>query len=734
MTTIQITDDAQSPVTVPVKWTSVSALFKYLKSELLHLIVLQDFIRLKDQTLTEAAPKPLHFRLNLGNKFQLGNTKPEIDLTPEAQVSLEVNASPGANIFEGDPFAVPATVPLNIAYLGFSLEGSLDLGVSGSAGDLTFGMDRNTEITFGYWRTFPTGANEPTLGAAFGDTLSNYVIAGDLADVSRLQQYDICAISGKGTLKVSGGIKVKASPNPLASAELPFSVGKITVQEGVIAGLTTSLAITGSYEVRVRRLDTEIVELSYFRQKGSTLKTDLSVSAGVAVDFGSTDILAKLLGAIDPSTDNAALLNGGLTAGEVKTLTSGIKSGIDHSVQASFDDALALLTEDEAAFQYQIEVHTVQSDPIANNAVHRALEGDLSLLTALEDGIQPDGTIAPGVKMLKSVFNTSRKKETTFKLNLFGLVNSISISDLIRNSKVVQDPVTGDVTITDSTTGTAINAILDPLKKQEALRKLMFDSVMVTAAYRASGATGSLGLSLHNVHSTLNHNTSIETMKDYLRWFGALNLLSAADQQTILSKFIKGGLSTCVLRTAFADPECRSLFLDAQGHVRQQDYFLDFGRRAMLTLLDTSDRVNKMRYDLLNNHWNRALEIGPNPALGPLVGLTTTDPQYVPILSLLIGDVYDIRWWASGMADAGQEVQAMIIFLSGRDPVRLANDHQFQQLRDRLQRKMATVVGRSKARFQEPWGMISLFWSAGSPKGSSAKVVTTHLALALAKP
>ena len=117
MPTIQITDDTQNPVTVPVKWTSVSALFKYLKSELLHLIVLPDFIRLKDQTLTKAAPKPLHFRLNLGNKFQLGNTKPEIDLTREAQVRLEVNASPGVNIFEDDPFAVPATVPLNIAYL-----------------------------------------------------------------------------------------------------------------------------------------------------------------------------------------------------------------------------------------------------------------------------------------------------------------------------------------------------------------------------------------------------------------------------------------------------------------------------------------------------------------------------------------------------------------------------------------------------------------------------------------
>ncbi len=730
MPTIQITDDAQDPVKLPVKWTVLSALYKYLKSELLHLVVIPDFIRLVDQTLTNAAPKPLHFRLNLGNKFQLGGKKPEIDLTPGAQVTLEVNASHSSNVFQGDPFAVPATVPSNIAYLGFSLEGSLDLDVSGSDGDMTFGMDGNTAITLGYWRAFPTGKNESTLGAAFGDTLSNYVIAADLTDVSRLQQYDICRVTGTGALKLSGGIKVKASPNPLASLALPFSAGKITVQEGVISGLTTSLTITGSYEVRVRRLDPKTIELSYFKQKGGTLKTDLSASAGVAVDFGSTDLLAKLLGAIDPNTDNAALLSGGLTADEVNTVTKGIKSGIDHSVQACVDEALTMLGDDEAAFQYQIDIAAAQGDPIANNAVQRALQGNLSLLTKLEDGLQSDGTIAPGIKMLKSILNTTRQKDTTFKLNLFGLLNCISTSDLIRKGKVVQDPITGDVTIADSATGDAINAILDPLSKQEALRKLMFDSVMVTAAYRAGGATGSLGLALHNVHSALNGNTNLETMKDYLRWFGALNLLSAADQKANLDKFIKGGLSTCVLRTDFSDAECRSLFLDAQTQVKREEDFLGFARRAMLALLDTSDRVNRMRYDLLSNHWERAFEIGPNPALGPLVGLTSTDAQYVLIQGLLIGDVYDILWWASAMADAGQEVQAMITFLSGRDAIPLANDSEFKTLRDSLQKKMATVVARSKARFQEPWGMISLFLAAGSPHGAWGKIVTSHMVLA----
>jgi len=35
---------------------------------------------------------------------------------------------------------------------------------------------------------------------------------------------------------------------------------------------------------------------------------------------------------------------------------------------------------------------------------------------------------------------------------------------------------------------------------------------------------------------------------------------------------------------------------------------------------------------------------------------------------------------------------------------------------------MLKVVAKSKARFGEPWGMVSLFWSAGSPKGAMGRV------------
>ena len=730
MSTFSLTDNFNNPVPVPVNWTSLSALSKYLKSETLHLIVFPDFIQHKDELIAQIVPQPLKAHLTAGYKFELGVVNPEIDITPEAQIAVEVNAKAGSDLFDDDPFAIAAAVPPDVAYVGLRIDGSLDLDVSGTSGDLTFGFDRSSEMSLGYWRAFPaSGANQPTLGDAFAQTISNYVIPGDLTDLSQLQPNDICTASGTGSLTVSGGVQVTASPNPLASVNLPLNAGSVTVQEGAMAGLTVSFTINGSYQLRVRRLDANTIELSFLKQRGTTLKTDFTGSAGITAMKGDKDLIASFLGAIDPKTDNSQLLQGGLTDDEASTLSDAIKDSINHSLQTSFDDSLSLSTDNEAAFQYHIDVDMAKLDPVANEAVHRALEGDLSNLTALEGGIQADGTIAPGVKMISSVFSTAAKKEVSFKINLLGLLNVLSLSDLVQGSKVIKDPVTGDLTIADSVTGTQIDAIVEPPKRQERLRQAMFESLMVTAAYKASGAVEAMNLTSQSFHFALNQNTNIGVMTDYLNWLVALGLITANDKQQLLGSFPGQGFSTCLLRTALSDAQCRSMFFDDQGKLRPEDYYLDCGRRAMMALLnDQLEPFDRYRYALLDQQWQQALDTGPSPELAQVAGITIADSNYQAILSQLMGDVYDITWWASGMVQAGKELQSMITFLAGRDPVSLRNDHAFDMQRASLQKKMAKVIGGSKTRFEEPWGMVSLYWAAGS-QGASAKLVTSSITL-----
>jgi len=733
MSTFSLTDNFANPVSVPVNWSSRSALFKYLKSEALHLVVFPDFLDHKDESISAIVPQPLNAQLKVGDTFQLGGANPEIELTPTAQIAVEVNAKAGSNLFDGDPFAVAATVPPDIAYVGLTLVGSLDLDVSGSSGYLTFGFDRNSGMKLGYWRAFPaSGANQPTLGDAFAQTISNHIIPGDLTDLSQLQPGDICTVSGTGSLTVSGGVQVTASPNPLASVNLPLNAGTITVQEGAMAGLTVSFTITGSYQVRVRRLDANTVELSFLKERGTTLKTDFTGSAGITAMKGNTDLIAKCLGAIDPKTDNSQLLQGGLTDDEASTLSDAIKDSIDHSLQASFDDSLSLIADDQAAFQYHIDVAAALADPIANEAVQRALKADLSSLTALESGIQPDGTIAAGVKMINSVFSTAAKKEASFKINLLGLLNVLSLSDLVRGCKVIEDPVTGDVTIADSATGTQIEAIVEPPKRQDRLRQAMFESLLVTAAYKASGAVEAMNLTSQSFHFALNQSTSAGNMTDYLNWLVALDLITPSDEQQLLGTSQDQGSSTCLLRTSLTDAQCRSMFFDEQGNLRPEAYYLDCGRRAMIALLnDKIEPFDQYRSALLDQQWQQALETGPSPQLAEVAGITIDNSDYQAILSQLMGDVYDITWWSSGMVDAGKELQSMITFLAGQDPGSLKTNPAFETHRASLQKKMAKMIGNSKTRFAEPWGLVSIFYAAGS-QGASGKVVMP--AMTLTKP
>jgi hypothetical protein len=245
MPDIQVTDQLDKPVqTIKIDLSHPSSLVKYLKTELLHLAVLPDFLERKDSILSQAATKPIQFQAKAQHEFQLGDATPEIDVTPNAQAAIRVNASPGSNLFDGDPFHAPAKVPEHTGYVSARFEGSLDLGVSGSDGDLTFGFDKTTAVSLEYLKAFPLGAGEPALGDALGQTLACYVIPADLSDLAALGINDIATVSGQGSLKVSGGVSVTASPNPLASVDLPLGAGAVAVQTGVTAGLSASFAIS----------------------------------------------------------------------------------------------------------------------------------------------------------------------------------------------------------------------------------------------------------------------------------------------------------------------------------------------------------------------------------------------------------------------------------------------------------------------------------------------------------
>ena len=729
MADIQFTDDlGKSAPNVKIDLSQPSSLVKAAETELLHLAVVPDFIARAPKALTEAAPNPISFGLKAQHDFQLGGTQLQVDITPAFQGMIRANTTKGSNLFEKDAFKVAATVPDQTGYVSLALQGSLALGLSGTSGDLTFGFAANQTVDLGYWKAFPLGSAQPTLGEATGKTISGFVVPADIDDLKLLGVNDVCTASGQGSLNISGGFTVSAIPNPLASVDLPFGAGTLAVNAGPMTGITASFKLTGSYQIRARKTSADAIELSFCKEKGTTLTVDLSASAGVAADLGDTDLLAGLLGAISTDPNDAATKKlfeeGGLSKDEIATLAGAIKGSLKHSLQASLDLALSQMTDDQSAFQY--EIRPAQLDAAATAALRAALRGDLSGLTKLETG-SAGAMLAPGIKLISSVLTSVRKKETSLTLNLFGLVNFVSLSDLIRKCVVVTDPDSGDLTIADSATGNRINAETRPDRRRDAIHKAMFESLMLTATYRAGNTINMTGLSSKNFHFAFNATTKTATLADYLRWLVALNLLTDAQRGDYQKQFVGGGPSTCLLRTAFDDAACRSLFFQSPGQLWGEDHYLDLGRRAMLALIDPNDGdANGYRYALLDQHWQDAFKIGPNNNLAPLVGLQLTDTHGLAITQVLRSDVYTITWWADAMQKAGKAIVQMQQFLAGRDPASLGTNQEFADQRAELQKKMANVIHDSQTQFDEPWGLVAMFWAAGS-KTASAKLAAKGL-------
>jgi hypothetical protein len=611
--------------------------------------------------------------------------------------------------------------------VALSITGSLDVGIGGSSGELSCGIQSGGGIALEFLKAFTVGAGEPTVGAALGKLISDYVIPADPAGLQLLQVNDVATVSGRGSLTISANFDVTAPVNPLASVNLPLGTGTLAVQDGVMIGLGATLGICGSYQVRVRKLDSNTVELGYCKQRGSTLKADLSASTGVQVKLGETELVGKLINAINSDADeNQRLFDGGLTEDEAATLESAIKSGIDRSLQASLDLVLSTLADNEAAFLYQIRLD--QLDTHSRAAIRGALRGDLSKLTQMESDMRPDGTIAAGIKVLKSRIVEMRKNEMSLKVNLLGLVNFVSLSDLIHKSEIITDPVTGDLTISETISGTSISAISDPLKRQEALRKAMFDSVLVTAAYRAGKTTAMPALKSHNVHFAFTENTSRQTVGNYLNWFVALRLLDGAGKKQLVDGFAEGGTSTCLLRTEFDDQASTAMFFDSQGQPRPKSDYLEIGRKALASLLDPlSSGVDKYRYELLTDipRWGQAVVMGPVDDVGSLLPISSTNFMYRLVLQCVEGDIYDIAWWSSSMQATAQKLHDMRQFLTTANPATLAENSEFSARRTDLGKHLAGVVARSKVRFDQPWGLVALFLAAGAPNASGRLLTTT---------
>ena len=69
---------------------------------------------------------------------------------------------------------------------------------------------------------------------------------------------------------------------------------------------------------------------------------------------------------------------------------------------------------------------------------------------------------------------------------------------------------------------------------QEKIRKIKFNSLLVTTAYRASKSLGTMQVTSSDVYFAFNQNTNEHTMSDYLDAVIAVGLLNVGGKQHLM--------------------------------------------------------------------------------------------------------------------------------------------------------------------------------------------------------
>ncbi|HEY7391562.1 MAG TPA: hypothetical protein VH640_23810 [Bryobacteraceae bacterium] len=713
MPTINITDQLGADIDISAQPETGSLLEKYLPAPVAKFVLQHDPVAALEQPLASADKTSLSLGFHFSDDFVLGSGKPGVTIAAQETQAVNVNANAGANLFgDDDPFGAGITVDAGAGYLSLALNGTIDPEVSVEESGITFGFNPSTGMGIEFFKRFPLNGPKPTVAEALGDVISGMVLPADVSDLGHLKPGDIAIVTGTGSFKVSGDMTLSAVPNPLASVTLPLVNQAISLQGGPSIDLAADFTISGEHRIMARKISDSALELGYYRKRGEEWSVSATATAGVGASFGKTELIEKLITAISPKADDELekLANGALTEDQIKQTHDQIAASISHALEVSLKAEFSASDTGEAAFLYQIGMGEL--DETGSQAVQAALDGDLSGLTRLERNDKGDGVIAPGITMLRSSLKNTRERKASLKINLVGLLNFGSVSELIAKGETVYEPVTGELTINETVSGTSIQALVLP-QSQEQLRKLRFHSLLVTTAYRASRAVSSIEVTSSDIYFAFNANTNEHTMSDYLDGMIAVGLIDAAGKAQLMTGFHSTGTSTCLIRVEFSDAACEAMFLN-NGTPREQPEYEAIGRRTLQKLLfpppgDSIDADAYRRNALTEPVWSQLKKLG-NPAKFASALPELADDSLR--LSVVGSDYAAITWWAESMASAAPKLAAVRAFVGQADPGTLRGDTMFQKLRDDLQQHMAQVVAISKLHFNLPLGLAALHEAA----------------------
>jgi len=700
---------------------------KYLKGKPAQFLAAADVAGQLRTDLTLASAGEAGFRLTLSEDVPLGSNGTTLTIDAATSAILGVYNRAGMQLLENTFLGKPLKVPQGQAFVAFSIRPTLAVGVNGDVGDLSFGMSAGSESEWRCYRPFVT-TSSIRLDDAAKELLEHFVIPNDASDLREMRQLPtgtLACISGHGHLRIAASANVVAAFNPLASVDTLPKLGKLHVSGGASASVGVAATLTGEYQIRAQKVGDATVRLGFHTLKGREIEVTLSAKAGPGVSLGDKDLLAMLFkGPGGISVENRQdLMQAGITTQQLDRVVTAMNGGLSRKLEMAISARLASLREDEAAFLYDIDLATLDAAGAA--AVDQALTGDLTALNALEPQLP-----AHGITLLQSQTDALRKKSVQWRINLLGVINVLSLSELVRTGTVLHDEESGELLVTDKVTSDRVGAAV----ASKQIRKLLYESTMMTLTYKAVGLDVNSDLAASQSFFLFDKSANRQRMSDFLDAVTALQLTDAGSAPDLSAGVDDFGKSSLSLETTFDKTACERVF-QAGGAPPGRDAYESIGKRALLALVKPGDPDAYRRIPLEQDAlWRRLKDSGQSNFRFLLPPPITGGAAEALRVAMVTADYSVIVWWAQAMATAAERLADMATFLAGRHPTALDKDPQFQKRRVDLEDAVTKAIRRNTATFDDPWGLVALFMASGGTAAAAASIVSPRLTLFLPEP
>ncbi len=409
-----------------------------------------------------------------------------------------------------------------------------------------------------------------------------------------------------------------------------------------------------------------------------------------------------------------------------KAIQTALKSAIDRSLEIGASLELSRTGESDAMFLYQVDLSAIQANGRA--LLLSALQGDLSGLTRTD--IRPPA----GIQVLKTLVSSAKTFQNTFKLNLLGIYNVLSLSELLIKGTTAWDATTGDFVLTDEVAADRIQIDTSNLQVKDSakLRKVLAEHFLITAGYRAVSNVVSAAPDLQALQTfvDLEQNPGRTRMRDYALMPVALGLQNEAAAKKNLPLGIDDfGETLAYAEAGYNNEAFRALFFNGANLQDPQIYF-NAGREAIQGLVavgDPDDFRLKMATDPTLFNTLRAIGNTGGPEFAEACVAAGIPKDMVPVVGT---DFTNVVWLAGALRTAAEKLQAVDQFLQ-LNPGITRDNPDFQHLRQQLARSLGDVAGKATPDFGGPWGFEAM---ARLGKASSKKwlVVNRYITSSLA--